>query len=225
MNLRQEISFKSVKKGFGGNKGSKSVQLKTTINFVGVEEKKTNRTMLIPAIIVVIVLVLLFIRFAVWGRYHKLAMAREELVTMQEEIDEGMAVINDMDKNTAEFYHYTWSGMTEDEKTAPSRVSIAELIAYIDGQGLTVRSCSLSGDRLSVAVTGNSLEQISSVLADLRKRDLVESVSVSTAQTNEGEESAVGGVNAQMNIYIRPIDMSHEASEVVVTDDEGEVEE
>ncbi len=224
MDLRQEISLDSIKKIFKRDKNNKEVKLKTTINFVATEEDETNWSLAIPGIILIVIGSFLFARFAVVGRFENLARAQGEVEAIQAQIDAGMAEINGAGELTDRFYHYTWTGMTEEELSRESRVSIAELISYINSQGLNVLSYTLTEDRLSVSVVGSSLEQISQVVAKVRERDIVESASVSTAQTNSDAESGGVGVTAQINIFIGSL-TTEDTAEVSVVDGETQEDE
>lgn len=205
MNLHQEISLDMLKNLFRRKKRN-SGQLKTTINFVGLtEEKGTNWFMAIPGIVLIVLGALLFSKLAVVDRYAKLGRIQGETAALEAQIAAGMEELNGAGELTEQFYHYTWTGMTEEELSRESRVRITELVSYINGQGLAVNACVLSGNTLTLNVTGFSLEQISKVMADVRGQEIVDTASVSMAQTREATEHTGSGVDAQIAINIRPV--------------------
>ncbi len=205
MNLKAEISLDSIKNLFGKKKYKSGGELKTTINFVGIEEKETNWLLAIPGIIVILIVSVMISKFGVIDRYAKLSAAQAEAAAMEGRVKEGMEKIASAGDLTDQFYHYTWTGMTDEEIMRESRVKIANLISFINGQGLSVKSYALTGPQLSVIVRGSSLDQISQVLALVRKEKIVETCSVSMAQMNTDEQSASTGVDAQLNIFIRAL--------------------
>ncbi|MBQ7677069.1 MAG: hypothetical protein IJT32_02425 [Lachnospiraceae bacterium] len=205
MNLHQEISLDTIKNLFRRKK-KKSEHLKTTINFVRLsEEKGTNWFLAIPGIIAIVIGAVLFSKLAVIDRYGRLSRAQGEVAALEDQIAAGMEELNGSGELTEQFYHYTWTGMTEEELSRESRVRITGLIGYIDERGLAVNACSLSGNILTLNVTGASLEQISKVMVDVRGQEIVDTASVSMAQTKEAAEDAVYGVDAQLIINIKPV--------------------
>ena len=149
----------------------------------------------------------LFWKFAILNRFEKVDALQQEAEDLQTQIDVGMAQFAETEDISEQFYHYTWTGMSEEEMSRESRVKVATLVNYINGQGLSVKSYVLSGYQLNVAVTGSSLDQISQVVGLLSAQEIVENCSVMTAQTYENAEEADSGVDARLIIYIRSVDI------------------
>ncbi len=224
MDLKAEISLDSIKNLFERKKYKSGGELKTTINFVGIEEKETNWLLAIPGIVVIVIGAMMIAKFGVTDRYAKLSAARAEANALQKQVEEGMAEISSAGDLTDQFYHYTWTDMTEEEIMQQSRVKIANLITFINGQGLTVNAYALNGLQLTVTVRGTSLDQISQVLAQVRNEEIVESCSVSMAQMNEDRETASVGVDAQLNIFIHTLASKAEKDAQNAADGAGTVE-
>ena len=183
-------------------KRGKTETAKTAINFLAAEKKPSQIRIAIPAVAAGLAVVLLFGKFAVYDRFERLQRTRNELRQLELKVDNGMRVIEASSSLSDEFYHYTWSGMSEEERKRPSRSAIAELVNYIGKQTKSVRSYSVSEQIVNVDITAESLENISSLMSVVEQQKIVQSASVQTAQRGTGDASS-GGVNARITIYIK----------------------
>lgn len=186
--LDQEISIKNISAAFSKNKQSgkgsnKPDRKKTTINFVGINEKQENWLLAIPFSILIIIGAVLFARFGVVKPLNSLNEARSEVSELQAQYDADVAIIEGSSELDAEFYHYTWTDMTEEENDRLSRILVAQLAGQIGNRVKAIGAYSLSGDVLTVNITADSLESISRLAMDIQDNDIVESCSVQTAQT------------------------------------------
>ena len=180
--------------------------LKTTINFVGIEKKESPWKLAVPAVILVLVGTVLFARFAVIARFERLWAAEAEVSRLQSQMREGMEIIANSKELSERYYHYTWSGMTEEETGRTSRVDVADLITFIGSQCQGIRSCVLSGQVLSVNITADSLESISRIGSAIEERQIVKRCSTQTAQRDTLDMdtgAATNSVDAALTIYIR----------------------
>lgn len=183
--------------------GKRAAELKTTINFIDVDEKESSWSLAVPGILLIAVAAALFSKFAVVDRYGRLWEAEAEVSRLQAELDDGMEKIQASKELSDRFYHYTWSGMSEEEIDRTSRVDVAELVQYISTQVMSVNSYTLTGDQLTVNLTAPTLESISRLSVDVEERPIVGSCSMPTAQTNMSDTDYTDGVDAQIVVYIR----------------------
>lgn len=184
-------------------KGKQPAELKTTINFIDVDEKESSWSLAVPGILLIAAGAALFSKFAVADRYARLWAAEAEVSRLQAELDAGMEKIQASKELSDKFYHYTWTGMNEEEIDRTSRVDVAELVQYISTKVMSVNSYTLTGDQLTVNITAPTLESISRLSMDVEERPIVESCSMPTAQTNLSELDYTNGVDAQIVIYIK----------------------
>ena len=188
---------------FWENKGGQAKH-KTTINFISVEEKKERWSLAVPAMLLILAVAVLFSKFAVVDRYTRLFRAQAQVAALQHELDAGLQRIDDTRGLAKRYNHYTWSGMSDEERNRQSRVAVAELVATIRTQTVSVNSFTVSGDQVSVNITAPALESISRLSLELERQPIVESCSMPTAQTSRAGQEVSGGVNADITIYLKP---------------------
>ncbi|MBO6215735.1 MAG: hypothetical protein J6N76_09460, partial [Lachnospiraceae bacterium] len=208
MNLNQEISLDMFKKKKKDTEEDVTALLKTTINLVIDERPKTNWAMAVPGIILILIAALLVGKFAVLDRLKKQADAESRVVALEQQKEEGLAAIEASGELASKYYHYTWSGISEEERDQISRVWIADLIGLIGTYNIEVKSYSVNGMELGVVVSAEKLQTISRLMETLREIPIVSACSVTTAQTNEGEaltaeeSRPIGKVDANIRITL-----------------------
>ena len=175
------------------------------------KKKKVNLKVLIPAIVAGLVILGLIGKFVVYDQFAELNRAIRRSNDLYVQVEEKNAIIRASGEMVAEYAHYTWDGMTEEEKARVKRSETTALIDFINKQGAKVEYYSLTGPMMTVNLSVNSLEAVSRLLEKINEQEIVESSSVVYAATKEKEEEVVtsAGVEAQINIYIT----SHENEE------------
>jgi type IV pilus assembly protein PilM len=183
------------------------------------EKKKSNIGAVLCAIAAVILVILLAAKFLVLDRFSSLAKAQKNVEDLEAQIELGNQFINSGDELAEEFYHYTWTDMTDEEKDRVSRKEVAELVKIINNNKVSVRQIFVSENVLTVDITTDTLQSVSELSESLNGQKSVESVQVENAQklekdgyeqtdiTLEGEEvkTVVPGtivVEAQLKIYL-----------------------
>lgn len=194
----KDSSFNITAVSYGLTLGDQSKQ-RTSINFIGVNEKKTQWRLIVPACLFALVVAAAFVRFGILEPYQRLQNAQEEVAAVQSRFDEKSQQISEASQLGERYYHYTWSGMTEEERNRVSRVRVAELVLEIRNSVLSVGSYSLAGSTLSVNITADSLDSISLLVLELQNDEIVESCSVTTAQARERAQT----VHANLVIYLK----------------------
>lgn len=173
---------------------------KDAINFIGVGDTPTNWKFAAPGIAVIVIAAVVFSKFAVVDRYQKLWNAQAKVAYQNQLLNEGYQKLKDSEELLNRYGHYTWSYMSEEERTRRSRVEVADLVKFIATQVMSVNSFSLTGDRLSVNISAPSLESISRLSMELERRNMVDSTSMPSAQTTLTDS----GVDAQLVVYLAP---------------------
>ena len=208
-------------------KAAKSTPLKTSINFIDANEKDSDLRLALPASILIIIAAVFFSKFAVVDRYQRLWEEQSKVSEKQAQIEANTNIIEESKALSDKYYHYTQSGMTEDELYSQSRVSVANLVKMIGENCKGVMSYSLTGNRLSVNITASSLESLSFLAQRIEGQDIVESATVTTAQSQITDYSKPksDSVDAQLNIYISSKDAADGAdtgSAADITEDVSE---
>lgn len=201
-----QTADKKMNNPFQKKKGAREAY-KTSINFVGINETHENWALAVPFSILIIIVAIIISKFAVVDRYARLWEKQAEAERLESELEEGTLRLSESSELTEQFYHYTYSLMTEAERESISRVKIASIIYYIGTQGHEVGSYSVTEDVLTVNILAPTLESVSVLQTNLEKRDLVESVYTQTAQT---EDNTDGNMTKQATVVIRLINKSDE---------------
>ena len=181
----------------------KPQKLKTSINFVGIEEEKTNWPRFIQLIVTVVIIFVAFSKLAVYDRFERLWREEAKVEDLRREFEQEAAEIQSAKDMSDRYYHYTWSQMSDEEVSRVSRTKIAKLVSEIGEQIRGVTSYTLSEQSLQVNIKADSLESISKLAWSLEKKAMVESVSVQMAQTASFERNTSGEVDAKLVIYIK----------------------
>ncbi|MCR5451583.1 MAG: hypothetical protein K6F00_03015 [Lachnospiraceae bacterium] len=180
--------------------------MKTEINFVELTVEKKNRFKSVPLFLAVIIIAVLFAKFAVYDRYQTLFDAQKELENIQVEIADANAALAASSEMSERYNHYTRSKMTDAEINSIARTDIMELIQFMERRSTLVKNASVSGNILSVSIEAGDLKTISNLSHDLEQQDIISSVSVSTAQSTSGGSSYSGDnikVSASVTIYLK----------------------
>jgi type IV pilus assembly protein PilM len=174
------------------------------------KRKKVNLKILIPAAVLCLLVVGAAAKFVIYDQFALLAKEFSTSKQLSDQLEEKNNYIKAAGDLVDEYSHYTWDGMTEEEKTRVKRTKTAELVDYISTQGIDVENFSITGTVVTINIHAPSLESVSKLLETIKDQEIVESSSVAYAATKEKEEmdetSAIyyvgNGVEAQINIYL-----------------------
>jgi hypothetical protein len=157
---------------------------KQSINLAMVGVKKTNWAL------VILVLVLIFVALGAAGKFLILDRLAE-VRAAEAEADEVLTQINMVNMKIQQYgemndiyAHYTYTGMTEEERTRVERTEVMNLLQRTVILRTDVSKWDLSGNLLTVTVTGDTLEDINMTAQKLRDDPFVNYCQVNTAKTN-----------------------------------------
>ena len=146
--------------------------------------KKTNWAL------VVLVLVLIFLALGAAGKFLILDRLAE-VKAAEAEADDVLLQINMVNMKIQQYgemndiyAHYTYTGMTEEERTRVERTEVMNLLQRTVILRTDVSKWDLSGNLLTVTVTGDTLEDINMTAQKLRDDPFVNYCQVNTAKTN-----------------------------------------
>ncbi len=205
--------------------------IKSCIKGIGIEEeaayadvKKKDWRLLLACAVAAIVALVFLVKVGIVDKYAELNRALAYESELQGRVAADNMFIEQSEELFAEYYHYTWDDMTEEEVGRVSRVDVAELADFIVSQGVSVRSLNLSGTTLVVGVTGDSLKTMSRLTAALTDQDIVESCSLSMAQkeTLDGTENVPDTVKRGGTSKSDDEDIAEEDSQVDSSRNESE---
>lgn len=171
-----------------GGKGAVAglkVPTKRTINLATVGVKKVKVGMAIPGIIIIIIAAIALGKFGVADRLTAMSAAQGRASEIQGQVSEAYQRIEDFDDMKDQYAHYTYSGMTDEELSLVSRVEVVDMINRLVTSKYEETGWTLSGNQLTITVSGNTLEEINLLAREFEQEDLVSYCTVTTARMNE----------------------------------------
>lgn len=169
-------------KGKGLTRGR--LPTKRYINLATINEKKFNFKAAIPAVILVILASVFLAKVAVLDRLAEVAAEEAKTSALQRQVDAAYDRIDSFGELTEQYAHYTYSGMTAEELNRADRILAMDLIDRVLIPQAKVDSWQISGNTLSLNLTGSTLEEINLLVQQLYQEPMVLFVEVHTAQTN-----------------------------------------
>jgi len=191
--LSKEIGFKkkgALSKDIGFKKKVK-IPTKRNINFVEITESNGIKWQVaIPLIVLIIVVAVLVAKFAVIDQFAKLNAIQSENVQIQSNIDMMNAQIAKFDDIKAEYAHYTYSDMTEEELSRADRKEVLGLINKYVLPSAVLDSWVVNGNTLVINITGITLAGANNIVSKMGSDPIVTYCTVQTA-TTDNEVSTV----------------------------------
>lgn len=178
---------------------------KRTINLIGIGQTTIEMKMAVPGIIIIILAALLFSKFAVVNRLIAVSEANSRVSLIQEQLDLGYAKIESYGDMTEAYAHYTYSGMTPEELGRADRMEVLQLLEEIVLPRVDIDFWSISGNQMTLSITGSALQQINLIVQRLEVEELVDYCTVTTAATKDNTQM-IGSdtdVTAQITIYLK----------------------
>ena len=188
------------------NKASRGkLPVKRSINLIGVGEKHIKVGVAIPAIILILIAAAALSKFGVVDRLIAVADAEREVNRLRVELNDAYRTLEGYGELAEEYAHYTVTGMTREELTRVDRGEVVELIQRVILPTTTSGTWTLTGNQLSLSITGQTLQEINLLVQSLNEEELVDFCTVKTAATDDkyydvlDEDSTV---TAQISVYL-----------------------
>lgn len=175
---------------------------KTTMNLYFKEKKPLRPQVLIPCVLVLAALAGLFAKFAVADRFAGLEEARAALESERRRLQTLRDSYADYGEVQDEYMKYNYNNF---DRSIVSRMDILDLLERVVFPPAGVRTLTISGNTMSMTLTGLTLDEVSDMLHALEAEELVRKVTVSTTgYGGRGEES--GTPMANMTVEFNPAD-------------------
>ena len=171
----------SVKEKIKGKGRRGRMPVKRSINLALADEKKIPLIKAIPAIILIVILAVLFSKFLVADRLIEMSRAADYAAQLRKDVDMAMKEIKSYGDIEETYAHYTFSGMTEEEMSLVDRTEVVELINTVLTTGDTQKTWTVSGNILTIEITGNSLDEINRLTSKIEESPIVDSCTITTA--------------------------------------------
>lgn len=198
LDWNKEISFSGLKKRTP--KPKDEYPSKTYMNLAVSEKSAFDIRNNIPAIIIIVVVVALFLKFGVFDFYARIDAKQAELNSRQQVLNSLTAELVNYDKVLEEYEGYESMSIASDGL----QVNALDALALVDrfvAPSARVASLGLAGNTLSLNLTDISLDGVGKLVSTLYEQDMVANVSVSTAAT---QQTASEDVVAAVTITLVP---------------------
>ena len=177
---------------------------KKQINLALAGQKKKHYWVAVPAIGGIVLVAGVIGKVAVADRLVQMSEAQSAVSQMQQQVDDITAYIDSFGDLQETYAHYTYQGLTGDELSFLNRPEVLKLMTDIIFPKVMVSSWSVSGNQLSLPVTGENLSDINSLVQELEQEPIVDYCNVMTAVTdgNTETEATADKVTGQIVIYL-----------------------
>ena len=199
-----DLSLKLGKRGGKPQKlNKKNAPQKRSINLAEIGVKKKNTPVAVAALVIVLVAAAVAAKFGIVDRVIAVEQARSELNTLRVQIAATTANINSYGELAEKYAHYTYSGMTEAEMTQADRVEVLHLMDRLVLSSNDVDSWNLTGNTLTLNISGKTMQELNLVSQALEEDEMVEYCTVNNV-TDSDVQNAGATVTAQMVIHLTP---------------------
>ena len=179
------------KKGGAPARGKKRrgrIPTKKEINLAVVGEKHINGLIALPAILLIFLAAAMFSKFLVYDRLMEVSAAQAEVKSLQRQLDAGYEELADYQELADLYAHYTDSGMTREEQERIGRVEVLSLLDRVVLPQAGIDSLSISGNQMTLTMTGSTLQEINLLVQSLEADPVVNFCAVNTAVSNENDK-------------------------------------
>lgn len=168
-------------------KNSNKYPVKTDINLAIREKKQNKLSTNIPTFIILVIAIAIFSKFAVINRLEKASAAEHSAAVAQQQLDAVKEYTKDYPKVLEEYNALLASKSSLNVVATPmERLGLVERYLISASQ---VNSFDVVDDVITAQISGVTLNQISTIYANLMSDPLIENVQVYTASTNDKNNS------------------------------------
>ena len=168
-------------------KNSNKYPVKTDINLAIREKKQNKLSTTIPTFIILVIAIAIFSKFAVINRLEQASEAENSATVAQQQLETLKEYTNNYPKVLEEYNALLASKSSLNVVATPmERLGLVERYLISASQ---VNSFDVVDDVITAQISGVTLNQISTIYANLMSDPLIENVQVYTASTNDKNKS------------------------------------
>ena len=168
-------------------KNSNKYPVKTDINLAIREKKQNKLSTNIPTFIILVIAIAIFSKFAVINRLEQASEAENSATVAQQQLETLKEYTNNYHKVLEEYNALLASKSSLNVVATPmERLGLVERYLISASQ---VNSFDVVDDVITAQISGVTLNQISTIYANLMSDPLIENVQVYTASTNDKNNS------------------------------------
>ena len=154
---------------------------KTSMNLYIKPKDGNSLSVVLPTLIIVIVIVALFAKFAVIDRLIALSKLQDEESAVRSQLSVLQTEMEDYEQVRSDYRRYSGKYLDDEARGYVDRIEIIELLDRVVGNLGMVSSIDIKGNTVSVRLTAYSLSDIAVMRANLEAEELVGKISVKTA--------------------------------------------
>lgn len=176
---------------------------KRVINLLPVDENKISPLKAIPAVLLVIALAVAFGKFLVLDRLTTMSALSGKAANMRHTLSGVESELLDYDGIEDVYAHVTSKGMTQEELDRVSRVLVLDLVSTAFPEDVSVGSWSVSGNVMTVDLSGSTLQDLNELARSIEKSPIVDTCMISTAKKdmkNGGTSGMLSSSGSSRNI-------------------------
>ena len=159
---------------------------KQTVNLVFRERSINSPSRAIPAFLLFLVFLALFVRFG--GQLQKMTSAQALLEKVQADLNGLVEYNRDYEAVREQYSQYFNDYLNEDEAVLRDRLDVLTLLEECVMNQADLSSISVQGNICRISITDVPLNTIAGIVADLERNPQVQYISVATAATENNEE-------------------------------------
>ena len=168
-------------------KNSNKYPVKTDINLAIREKKQNKLSTNLPTFIILVIAIAIFSKFAVINRLEQASEAENSATVAQQQLETLKEYTNNYPKVLEEYNALLASKSSINVVATPmERLGLVERYLISASQ---VNSFDVVDDVITAQISGVTLNQISTIYANLMSDPLIENVQVYTASTNDNNNS------------------------------------
>ncbi|MBR0380762.1 MAG: hypothetical protein IJH62_09480 [Mogibacterium sp.] len=191
LDLNKEISL-------GGSSGKiprNKVPTKTSINLVPQKESFLKSKDGLRKLILCMILAILLLVFFVIMPLVRLSSANARIKDLRAQLDEANQTIESHGNIEEEYAHYTTDGMTAEELSRVDRDKVMRLVEKSVVSSGAVNGWEITGNVMTLNVSGSSLAELNQIAAALEKESLVDRCVINTADKGSTKDNGMVAVS------------------------------
>lgn len=162
---------------------------KTTMN-LAFHESSFHLGRTLAFVVVAMAVILVFTKIAILDQTDKKTAAYAALAEKQTQLQLVMTKLAGYDELAAQYGRYSYGWMTEEEAALVDRMQVLSIVENQIVPAATVQDFAINNNVLTLNISNITLEQTSALVNTLENTQLVSSVSVYTAQSDEQSQQA-----------------------------------
>lgn len=175
----------------------KTFPTKTTMNLYYKEEVSTKVSTWMLYVLFALVVLLAFAKFSFFDVREQLVDANQSLGETQSQLAGIQAELKDYNTVDRQYMIYSYGYLTGDDSSLADRLDILQMVESKLMDKAQISSLSISGNTVTVNFSSITLKTAASIVKDLKTSSMVTNVTVDTAASDAGSQSATMVITVQ----------------------------